>query len=152
ADQPAAYRVRQHGSGRTAGAARLMTLLLLLAPIGLPLAGALLYAAAGWHPRTTAWAGVVTTALLAADAITLATAVTRRGPVHTPGGLIRADALSAWMLLGVAAVALLACWASPAYLAAGHESRHRARWYGILLHLFIAAMATAVLAGNLGIL
>jgi hydrogenase-4 component F len=129
-----------------------MTLLLLLAPIGLPLAAALVYAAAGWHPRTTAWAGVVSTALLAADAITLATTVIGHGPVHTAGGLVRADALSVWMLLGVAAVALLACWASPAYLAAGHESRRRARWYGILLHLFIAAMATAVLAGNLGIL
>jgi hydrogenase-4 component F len=129
-----------------------MTLIVLLAPIGLPLAAALVYAAAGWRPRTTGWVGVVTTALIAADAITLATTVTRRGPVHTAGGLIRADALSAWMLLGVAAVALLACWASPAYLAAGHESRRRSRWYGILLHLFIAAMATAVLAGNLGVL
>jgi hydrogenase-4 component F len=129
-----------------------MTLIVLLVPIGLPLAAALVYAAAGWRLRTTAWAGVVTTALLAVDAITLATTVTRRGPVHAAGGLVRADALSAWMLLGVAAVALLACWASPAYLAAGNESRRRTRWYGILLHLFIAAMVTAVLAGNLGIL
>jgi hydrogenase-4 component F len=129
-----------------------MTILLLLAPIGLPLTAALGYAVAGWRPRTTAWVGVVTTALLAVDAIALAAAVTGGGAVHTAGGVIRADALSAWMLLGVAAVALLACWASPAYLAAGHESRRRARWYGILLHLFITAMATAVLAGNLGVL
>ena len=129
-----------------------MTILLLLAPIGLPLAAAGLYAAAGWRPRSTAWAGVVTTALLAIDAITLAITITRQGPAHTASGLIRADALSAWMLLGVAAVALLACWASPAYLTAGHTSGRRSRWYGILLHLFIAAMATAVLAGNLGVL
>src|SRR5262249_32877106 len=46
----------------------------------------------------------------------------------------------------------LACWASPAYLAAAHTTTRRSRWYGLLLHLFIAAMATAVLAGNLGIL
>jgi hydrogenase-4 component F len=129
-----------------------MTDLLLLAPIGLPLAAALVYAAAGWRSRTTAWAGAITTALLAAAALDLAATVTRRGPIHTAGGLVRADALSAWMLLGVAAVALLACWASPAYLAAGHASRRRSRWYGILLQLFIAAMATAVLAGNLGVL
>jgi len=129
-----------------------MTILLLLAPVGLPLAAALVYAAAGWRPHTTAWMGVVTTALLSADAIGLAVTVTRHGPVDTAGGLIRADALSAWMLLGVAAVALLACWASPAYLAAEHPHARRARWYGILLHLFIAAMAVAVLAGNLGIL
>jgi hydrogenase-4 component F len=125
--------------------------ILLLAPIGLPLMAALGYAAWGWRGRTTAWAGVVTTALLAADAIGLAATVNRHGPVRT-AGLLRADALSAWMLLGVAAVALLACWASPAYLAAGHTGARRARWYGILLHLFIAAMATAVLAGNLGVL
>ncbi|MEU7875799.1 proton-conducting transporter membrane subunit [Dactylosporangium sp. NPDC049140] len=129
-----------------------MTILLLLAPIGLPLTAALVYAAAGWRGRTTAWAGVATTALLALDAVTLAATVTHRGPVHTAGGLLRADALSAWMLLGVAAVALLACWASPAYLTAEHTSTSRARWYGILLHLFIAAMAIAVLGGNLGIL
>jgi hydrogenase-4 component F len=128
-----------------------MNILLLLAPIGLPLVAALGYAIRGWR-RVTAWAGVATTALLAADAVSLAATITRAGPVHTAGGLIRADALSAWMLLGVAAVALLACWASPAYLAAGHTGRRRARWYAILLHLFIAAMATAVLAGNLGIL
>jgi hydrogenase-4 component F len=129
-----------------------MTILLLLAPIGLPLAAALVYGAVGWRRHGTAWVGVITMALLAADAITLAATVTRRGPVHTAGGLIRADALSAWMLLGIGAVALLACWASPAYLAAAHTAPQPARWYGVLLQLFIAAMATAVLAGNLGVL
>jgi hydrogenase-4 component F len=129
-----------------------MALLLVLAPIGLPLAAAGCYALAGWRTRGTAWVGLVTAGLTAADAVALAARVTRHGPVHALGGLIRADALSAWMLLGIAAVALLACWASPAYLANGHTSPHRARWYGILLHLFIAAMATAVLAGNLGVL
>jgi hydrogenase-4 component F len=129
-----------------------MTTTLLLAPIGLPIAAALVYAVAGWRPHTSAWAGVVTTALLAGDALGLAATVTRNGPVRTAGGLIRADALSAWMLLGIAAVALLACWASPSYLAAGHHTARQGRRYGVLLHLFIAAMATAVLAGNLGIL
>ncbi|WP_432839909.1 proton-conducting transporter transmembrane domain-containing protein [Dactylosporangium sp. CA-092794] len=129
-----------------------MTALLLLAPILLPLAAAVCYAVAGWRHRSTAWAGVLTTALLGADAIALAVTVTRDGPARAVGGLLRADALSAWMLLGVGAVALLACWASPAYLVAGQDSRRRARWYGILLHLFVAAMATAVLAGNLGVL
>jgi hydrogenase-4 component F len=129
-----------------------MNVLLLLAPIGLPLVGAVVYAAVGWRSRTTAWVGVLTTGLLAADAVGLATTVTRHGPIRALGGLIRADALSAWMLLGIATVALLACWASPSYLAGGHSSTRRARWYGILLHLFIAAMATAVLAGNLGVL
>lgn len=129
-----------------------MTPILLFAPTGLPLVAALVYAAAGWRTRTTAWVGVVTTGLLAGDTLALAATITRRGPVHSAGGLVRADALSAWMLLGLAAVAMLACWASPSYLTAAHTSTRRARWYGILLHLFIAAMATAVVAGNLGVL
>ncbi len=125
--------------------------LLLLAPILAPLAAAGLYAACGWR-RPTAWVGVATSGVLLADAIGLAHGVMRDGPIQTGGVLLRADALSAWMLLAIAAVALLACWASPAYLAAGHESARRSRWYGVLLHLFIAAMVTAVLAGNLGVL
>jgi hydrogenase-4 component F len=129
-----------------------MSTMVLFAPIGLPLAMALVYAVAGWRPRTTAWAGVLSMALVGVAALGVAATVTRRGPLQAAGGLIRADALSAWMLLGVAAVALLACWASPAYLSVAHTSARRARWYAILLHLFIAAMATAVLAGNLGIL
>ena len=41
-----------------------MTILVLLTPILAPLAAAGVYAAAGWQARTTAWAGVATTALL----------------------------------------------------------------------------------------
>ncbi len=129
-----------------------MTPVLLLAPILLPLAAALGYALAGWRTRGTAWVGVLAMAALAVDALMLAVTVTRHGPLWTLGGLVRADALSAWMLLGVATVALLACWASPGYLAAAPGGPRRARWYGVLLHLFVAAMGTAVLAGNLGVL
>jgi hydrogenase-4 component F len=128
-----------------------MTTLLLLIPILAPAATAAGYAVAGWRP-VTAWAGVATMTVVLADAAALARVVLRDGPVQAGGGLIRADALSAWMLLAIAAVAVLACWASPAYLAAAHPTGRPVRWYGILLHLFIAAMATAVLAGNLGVL
>jgi hydrogenase-4 component F len=128
-----------------------MTALLLLAPILLPLAAAAGHAIAGWR-RATAAAGIVMTGLILVDAGVLAVTVTRDGPLSTVGGLVRADALSVWMLLAVAAIALLACWASPAYLVAGQAGRRRSRWYGILLHLFVAAMATAVVAGNLGVL
>ena len=131
-----------------------MNTALVLVPILVPVAIAALYAAVGWRPGGTAWAGLLATALVAADAIALAATVTRHGPVRAAGGWLRADALSAWMLLGIGAVAVLACWASPAYLAAAPEpaTPRRTRWYGTLLQLFIAAMATAVLAGNLGVL
>lgn len=128
-----------------------MTTLLLLAPILLPVAAAAGHALAGWRWATARF-GIAATALILVDALALDVVVMQDGPVSTAGGLIRADALSVWLLLVVAAVALLACWASPAHLAEGHASRRRSRWYGILLHLFIAAMAVAVLAGNLGVL
>jgi len=128
-----------------------MDTVLLLAPIGLSLAAAAGHGLAGWR-RATAWAGVGATGLILGVALALAITVHRGGPVQSLGGLLRADALSSWMLLVVGAIALLACWASPGYLAAGHVPLNRARWYGILLHLFIAAMSTAVLAGNLGVL
>ncbi len=126
-------------------------IVLLLAPIVAPLLAAGGYAAAGWR-RSTAAAGVAAAVLLLVDAVALTGSVARHGPVRALAGLLRADALSVWMLLIVGTVALLACWASPAYLAAGAPHRRRRRWYGILLQLFVAAMATAVLAGNLGVL
>ncbi len=128
-----------------------MTTLLLLAPILLPVAAAAGHALVGWRWATASF-GIAVTAVVLADATALAVVVMRDGPVSTASGLIRADALSVWLLLVVAAVALLACWASPAYLATGHRGERRSRWYGILLHLFVAAMAVAVLAGNLGVL
>src|SRR5262245_59602229 len=105
-----------------------MTILLLLAPIALPLLAAALYAAAGWR-AATGWTGVAAAVLALVDAVGLAATVDRTGPVHALGGLLRADALTTWLLLVVAAVTVLACWASPAYLAAGHASRRRSRWY-----------------------
>ncbi len=120
--------------------------LLLIAPIGLPLVAAAGYAAGGARSRADRL-GIVTSILLLVAAGTLATEVTRDGPVAAWGGLLRADALSAWMLLVVAAVTLLATWSGPT-----HPVRAGTRWYGILLHLFVATMVTAVLAGNLGVL
>jgi len=127
-----------------------METLLLIAPVAAPLAAAAACGAAGWR-RITAALGVVAALLMLADATALALRVTRSGPVVAAGGLLRADALSAWMLLVVATVATLACWASPGYLAAGSDTGHRTRWYGVLLHLFISAMAVAILASNLGL-
>ena len=127
-----------------------MAFALLLAPIGLPLAAAAGFAVGGWH-RVTAWAAVILAAATLSDAVYLAILVNRTGPLSTARGLVRDDALTGWMLLVVGAVSLLAMWASPAYLASGHASRRRSRWYGLLLNLFVAAMAAAVLSGNLGV-
>lgn len=125
---------------------------LLVAPLAAPLLAALVYALAGWR-RATAHIGTAAATLILAGGITLAFRVTRHGPLQAWGGWLRADPLAAFMLLGIGTIATLACAASPGYLAAGHGTGNRAadRRYGLLVQCFLAAMCTAVLAGNLGL-
>jgi hydrogenase-4 component F len=125
--------------------------LLVIAPAGLPLAAACLYALFGWN-RATSWLGAVAAAGLLAAALALA-AGGARGALW---GLLRVDALSAYMLIVIGVVALLAMLASPACLraelAAGRTEPGAARRYGVLTQCFVGAMAVAVLAESLGVL
>ncbi|GLW64782.1 hydrogenase [Actinomadura rubrobrunea] len=131
------------------------TTALLIAPVGLPLLAAASHAVYGWRPRSTAWSGAAAAAGLLACGVALAAAAVD-GPRTGLGGLLRADALSAYMLIVVGAVALPAMLASPAYLAAeqaaGHAGPADLRRYGVLTQAFVAAMALAVLAASLGVL
>jgi hydrogenase-4 component F len=128
---------------------------LLILPVVLPALAGAGYAAAGWR-RATAWLGAVAALGLLGSGIALAVVVAHSGPRSALGGLLRADALSAYMVIVVGAIAILAMAASPAYLAAelaaGHASPRTARRYGILTQAFVAAMNAAVLAASLGIL
>jgi hydrogenase-4 component F len=128
---------------------------LLLAPIALPGLAAAGYAAAGWRPAT-AWLGTLAAAGQLAVGTALAVLVAGAQPRTALGGLLRADALSAYMVIVIGAVAVLAMAASPAYLAAevaaGHGDARAARRYGILTQAFVAAMNAAVLAASLGVL
>ncbi|MEV3950639.1 proton-conducting transporter membrane subunit [Streptomyces halstedii] len=131
------------------------TTALLTAPIAVPLATACVYA--GVRRRSlTAWAGLLSPATILACGSVLATTIPGDGPLTIHGSLLRADAVTAWMLLVVGAVAALACASSPAYLAHEHASGHgdpgAARQYNALVHGFLAAMCAAVLAANLGVL
>nr|WP_203012038.1 proton-conducting transporter membrane subunit [Frankia sp. AgW1.1] len=125
----------------------------MLAPLLAPLAAASAVGAAGWRrapgPATVAAA----LATLASGGI-LAAAVDQ-GHVFAAGHLLRADALSAVMTIVIGAVATLATWGSISYLdterARGHTTPARTRTYGILVNLFLATMALAVLANNLGV-
>jgi hydrogenase-4 component F len=65
-------------------------------------------------------------------------------------GPLRADALTAWMLIAIGAVAALAGSAGPAYLRG--EGRTERRRYLALTQLFLACMCVAVLADNLAVL
>lgn len=132
-----------------------MTPLLLLAPIAAPLLGALLYLGARWRPATR-WVSAAAAALVLAAAITLAADVATSGPRTALGGLLRADALTAFMLVVIGAVGLLATAATPAFLRAeidgGRATPRTATRHSVLVQLFLAAMALAVLAADLGVL
>lgn len=132
-----------------------MTSALILVPVAVPLLGAVVFLLAGWRSATR-WVGAGSSALVLAAAIALAARVCSSGPRTALGGLLRVDALSAFMLIVIAVVALLATAATPAYLRgeieAGRASVRTAARHCLLVQVFLAAMATAVLAANLGVL
>ncbi|MEV0375539.1 proton-conducting transporter membrane subunit [Streptomyces sp. NPDC050636] len=163
------------GASSLGGAA---SVFVLCAPVAVPLAVCAAHAASGLGtlakrrgtlpPQETdaahgcarrafaSWAGLVSPVAILGCGAVLAATVVGQGPVTALGGVLRADALTAWMLLVVGAVALLACAASTTYLAhehaTGHATDHTTRRYRLLVHAFLGAMSLAVLAANLGVL
>ncbi|WP_129305276.1 proton-conducting transporter membrane subunit [Streptomyces sp. L2] len=103
-----------------------------------------------------AWAGLAPPAVILACGSLLATDVVDGGPQRAYSGLLRADALTAWMLLLVGAVALIACGSAPAHLAgerAAGRAHDRTTWhYHALVQAFLAAMCMAVVTANLGVM
>jgi hydrogenase-4 component F len=129
-----------------------MTTLLILAPVLVPVCGAAGYLLAGWRPAT-AWLAPACAALSLAAAVTLA--ATRPGPRTALDGLAGVDPLAEFMLIVTGAVGLLATSATPAWLrgeiAAGRASARTAARHSVLVQLFLAAMAVAVLAASAGV-
>jgi hydrogenase-4 component F len=128
--------------------------ILLLVPILAPLAAAVLAALLGWRKLTAS-----VTVLAALSVLVSASAIGLRvssGAQFGVGRLLRADALSVTMLIVIGTVGTLATWASIGYinaeLAQGHTNRTGANLYGVLVPLFLAAMALAVLANNIGVM
>lgn len=128
-----------------------MTMLGLFAPI-LAAAG---YAVFGWRAATRRL-GTAACAVLLATAVVLAVVVTRSGPVTALAGAVRVDALSAFLLLVIGAVAVLAAAATPAHfateIAARRATARTAARHHVLVALFVAAMTAAVVAADLGVL
>lgn len=99
--------------------------------------------------RWTRAAEVGLAAVVLACGLGLLTVVLTHGAVDAAGGLLRADALSAYMLTTVGAVALAALW--------GGLPRRRTRVepdgrFTALIAVFLAAMSLALLADDLGIM
>lgn len=131
----------------------LMQTTVLVVPVLAPAAAAALAAVLGWRRWVSRCAVGASAAVLGAGVV--AATQTADGGVVALGSLLRADALTAVMLLVIGAVAVIATWAAVAYvdgeLAEGSSVR-AARRFAILVPLFVGAMAAAVLAANLGVM
>jgi hydrogenase-4 component F len=126
----------------------------LLAPIGAPLFAAALAVVLGWRRLTSS------VTVLAALCVLVSAAVLGFnrgiGVRFAIANLFRADALSITMLIVIGTVGTLATWASIGYIGAelahGHTDQKGANLYGVLVPIFLAAMASAVLANNIGVM
>ena len=127
---------------------------LLLAPVLVPVGAAIVNLVGGWR-RWTAALSVASAVTVLACGVVLAARVGSAQQVAM-GGLLRADALSATMLIVIGVVATLTTWASIGYIGAeledGHTDADGARLYGVLTPAFVAAMALAVCANNIGVI
>jgi hydrogenase-4 component F len=117
-----------------------------------PLAGCLLLGVAVVVLRRT-WlnrhAGVLASSLVLASGLAITAQVLGGATPTALDGLLRADALTAFMLSAVGAVGLTATWGG---LAAPGSTKAGAYAYPALIVAFLLAMSLAVLADNLGIL
>ncbi len=111
-----------------------------------------LVAAAAAGRRRASWtpyAPVAVSAVALLCGLGLVVAVHRSGAESTAAGLLRVDALSAFLLAVVGGVALNATWSGlePRSARVGPDG-----WLAGLLCLFVAAMSVALLADNLGVM
>jgi len=128
-----------------------MTFLFLLLP---PLIAALL---AGLVRPTRAWvarANALLSLIPLGAALVFAAQAVAGQPAATfgPGELLRADSLSALLLLCVTGVAVLALFLGPNLGPDSHYDAEQLRRYQIFVNLFIGAMLLAVSANNVGVM
>ncbi|WP_234468913.1 proton-conducting transporter membrane subunit [Streptomyces sp. MBT62] len=102
------------------------------------------------------WAALASPTVILICAALVASERVDGGWVSAYSGLLRADALTVWMLLVVGAVAFIACAAAPAHLVAERAAGNATAWtvwrYHMLVQTFLGAMCLAVVSANLGVL
>jgi hydrogenase-4 component F len=129
--------------------------MLIYAVLAAPLAAAAAAAALPWRPWT-GWAAAAANAAVLVLGIMLAVQATRRQLPAVAGGVLRADALSAFMVVVIGAIAVLASGQSVRYLGAeigrGACTTRHATLYTTLVQVFVTCMLAAVLAANLGVM
>lgn len=125
--------------------------------LSLPLLPALAGAVAltGWR-RLPSWTGAAAPALVLVGGGVLGFFTAAGDAVEGFGGLVRVDALSAWMIVLIGVVSLIATTYGAGYVAAemahGHTTAGGARTYAALVQWFVAAMLVAVSTDNLGVM
>ncbi len=116
-----------------------------------PLVAALVGAAIGSFNRPAAFrrfTGIGTSIAILVSGIALSAAALASHVESSVTGLLRADALSSYMLCVIGAVALTATWGG----IRGSGKADGGRVYNALICAFLGAMSLAVLADNLGIM
>ena len=128
--------------------------MLILAILAIPLATTLLAAAVSWRPWI-GWATAVSSTAVLGLGIWLSV-TTLSGSQWALNHSLRADSLSAFMVVVIATVSLLATLFTPRTMRQEMESgittARYARHYVILMQVFITCMLLAVLTANLGVL
>jgi hydrogenase-4 component F len=108
-----------------------------------------------WRRQLSWLAAAANGAVLVMGSV-LAVRVTGHPPLAVPGGVLRADALSAFMVVVIGAIAFLASCQSARYLSAEAErgacSPRHAALYTALVQAFAVCMLIAILAANLGVM
>lgn len=131
-----------------------MNVALLSISIITPISCALLVGIFGWR-ILFGWMQVLSSLVILVSGIFLAFGASGTA-IYYLDGLIRLDAVSAWMMIVIGSISLLASWASIGYLTAEDEhsalSTSQQRTYGSLFSIFVTAMTCVVIANNLGII
>ncbi len=129
--------------------------MLIYAILAVPAAAGVTAAAAGWR-RWAGWAAAAANGAVLVLGVALAVQATGHQPPTAAGGVLRADALSAFMVVVIGAIAVLASCQSVRYLSAetarGTCTPRHAALYLTLVQAFVSCMLLAVLAASLGVM
>jgi hydrogenase-4 component F len=129
--------------------------MLAVVVLGVPVLAGVVSAAVPWR-RGVGWLCTVAIGAVLACGVALAVRVVHGQTVTAIGGVLRVDALSAFMVIVIGVIGVLATSQSVRYLdaeiGAGRCSRRHASLYSVLVQGFVAAMLLAVLAGNVGVM
>ncbi len=128
--------------------------MLILAILAVSLAMTILAAARPWRPWI-GWTSAASSAAIVALGIALS-ATTLSAPQWALRHSLRADSLSAFMVVVIGTVSLLATLFTPRTMhqeiSTGVTTPRYARHYVVLMQVFITCMLVAVLTANLGVL